>query len=64
MLAVEISMWISIWDLGYRFGIRCIDMVIYHIDVVILHIDMGYALMIWETIVSKWSSPISIGDMR
>jgi len=26
--------------MGYRFGIRCIDMVIYHIDMVIYHIDM------------------------
>ena len=31
----------SIWDMGHRFGIRCIDMVIYHIDMVILDIDMG-----------------------
>jgi hypothetical protein len=37
----EISIGISIWDMGYRFGIRCIDMVIYHIDMVILDIDMG-----------------------
>jgi len=35
-------------------------MVVYHIDMVILDIDMGYGLMIWEMIVSIWSSPISI----
>jgi len=37
----EISIGISIWDMGYRFGIRSIDMVFYHIDMVILDIDMG-----------------------
>jgi len=37
----EISIVISIWDMGYRFGIRRIDMVIYHIDMFILDIDMG-----------------------
>jgi hypothetical protein len=40
------------WDLGYRYGIRYIDMVIHHIDMVILDIDMGYGLMIWEATVS------------
>jgi hypothetical protein len=44
----EISIRISIWDMGYRFGIRYIIMVIYHIDMVILDIDMGHGLMIWE----------------
>ena len=39
---IEISIGISIWDMGYRFGIQCIDVVIYHIDMVILDIDMGY----------------------
>ena len=41
----DISIRISIWDMGYRFGIWCVDMVIYHIDMVILDIDMGY---IWS----------------
>jgi len=36
-----ISMGISIWNMGYRYGIWYIDMIIYHIDVVILDIDMG-----------------------
>jgi len=31
-------------------------MVIYHIDMVIWDIDRGYGLMIWEMIVSIWSS--------
>jgi len=30
--------------MGYHFGIRYIEMVIYHIDMVNLHIDMGYLL--------------------
>ena len=38
----EISIGISIWSMVCRFGIRYIDMVIYHIDIVILDIDMGY----------------------
>jgi hypothetical protein len=37
----EISIGIPIWDMGYRFGIWVIVMVIYHIDMVILDIDMG-----------------------
>ena len=37
----EISIVISIWNMGYRFGIRYMDMVIYHIDMAISHIDMG-----------------------
>jgi hypothetical protein len=49
--------------MGYRYGIWCIDVVIYHIDMVILDIDMGYGLMIWEMTVSIWSSPISIWDI-
>jgi len=56
----EISIRISKWDMGYRFGIRYIDMVIYHIDMVILDIDMGYGLMIWEMTVSIWSSSVSM----
>jgi len=59
----EISTGISIWDMGYLYGIWYIDMVIYHIDMIILDIDMGYGLMIWETTVSIWSSPISIWDI-
>ena len=35
-------MGISIWNMGYRYGIWWIDMVIYHIDMVILDIDVGY----------------------
>ena len=37
----EISMGISIWNMGYQFGIQYMVMVIYHIDMVISHIDMG-----------------------
>jgi len=37
----EISIGVSKWDMCYRFGIRCINMVIYHIDMVIRDIDMG-----------------------
>jgi hypothetical protein len=48
---------------GYRYGLRYNDIVIYHIDMVILDIDMGYGLMIWETTVSIWSSPISMWDI-
>ena len=59
----EISIGMSIWDMCYRYGIRYIDMVIYHIDMVILDIDMGYGLMIWEMTVSRLSSPISIWDI-
>ena len=51
------------WDMEIRFGIRYIDMVIYHIDMVILDIDMGYGLMIWEMTVSVRPSPISIWDI-
>ena len=40
--------------MGYPFGIRCIDMFIYHIHMVILDIDMGYELMMWEMAVSIW----------
>jgi hypothetical protein len=50
----EISMGISLWDMGYQFGIRYIDMVIYHIDMVILDMDMGYGLMIWSSRISNW----------
>ena len=42
----EISIWISICDVGYRYGIWCIDLVIYHIDTVIRDRDMEYGLMI------------------
>jgi len=33
--------------MGYRYGLRFVDMVIYHIDMVMLDIDMEYGLMIW-----------------
>jgi len=59
----EISIGLSIRDMGDRFRIRYVDMVIYHIDMVILHVDMGYGLMIWEMTVSIWSSPRSISDI-
>jgi len=49
---------ISIWDAVHRYGIRYIDMVIYHIDMVIRDIDMGYGLITWEMTVSMRSSPI------
>ena len=49
--------------MAYRFGIRYVDMVIYHIDMVILDIDVGDGLMIWERTVSIWSSSISIWDI-
>jgi len=42
--------------MGYRFGVRHIDMAIYYIGMVILGIDMENALMIWEMTVSIWSS--------
>jgi hypothetical protein len=59
----KMSIGISIWDMGYRYGIGYIDVIIYHIDTVILHIDMGYGLMAWKTTVSIWSSSISIWDI-
>jgi len=59
----EISMGTSIWDLGYRYGIWYVAMVIYHIDTVILDIDMGYGLMIRKMTVSIWSSRISMWDI-
>jgi len=37
----EISIGLSIWNMACRFGIRYIDMVIYHIDMVFSHVDMG-----------------------
>jgi len=36
----DISIGILIWDMGYRYGIWYVDMVIYHIDMVIMDIDM------------------------
>jgi len=54
------------FDMGYvayRFGIRYIDICIFHIDMVILAIDMGYGLLIWEMTVSIRSSSISIWDI-
>ena len=57
--------------MGYQFGIRYIDMVIYHIDMVIRDIDMGCGLMMWEMTISIRSemtisirsSPISIWEI-
>jgi hypothetical protein len=56
----EISIGLSIWDMGYRIETLYIDMVIRHIDMVILDIDMGYGLMmtVWT-----WSSSISTWDI-
>ena len=36
-----ISIGLSIWNISYRFRIRYVNMIIYHIDMVILEIDMG-----------------------
>jgi len=58
-----ISIGLSIWDTGNRYGIWYIDMVTYRIGMVILDIDMGYGLMIWEMTVSIRSSPVSIWDI-
>ena len=58
-----ISIGLSIWDMGYRYGIWYVDMVIYHIDMVIRDIDMGYGLMIWEMTISIRSSSIWIWDI-
>jgi len=60
---IDISMGISIWYMGYQYGICYIDVVIYHIDMVILHIDFGYGLMICEMTVSIWSFSISLWDI-
>jgi hypothetical protein len=48
------------WNLGYQYRIRYIDMVLYHIAMVIMDIDMGYDVMIWKMTVSIWLSSISI----
>jgi len=58
-----ISIGLSIWDMGYRYGIWDIDMVIYHTDMVILDIDMEYGLIMCEMKVSIRSSSISIWDI-
>jgi len=58
-----ISIGSSIWNMGHRFEIRYVDMVIYRIDMVILDIDMGYELMIWKMTVSIRSSPMSIWNV-
>ena len=58
-----ISIGMSIWDMGYRYGIWMTDTVIYHIDRVILDIDTLYWLIIGEMTVSICSSPISIWDI-
>ena len=55
-----ISIEISIWDMGYRYGIWYIDMDIHHMDMVILDIEKGFGISIWEMTVSIWSSTISI----
>jgi len=54
---------LSIWDMGYRYGIWYIDMVIFHIDMAILDVDRRHGLMIWEMTVSIRSSAISIWDI-
>jgi len=42
--------------MGYQYGMRYIDMGIYHIDMVILDIDMEYGLMIWEMTASRYGT--------
>ena len=60
----EVSIWISIWNMGNRHGIWYIGMVIYHIVMVILDIDMGGGLMMLEMTVSIRSYSISIWISR
>jgi hypothetical protein len=69
-ISMVISIWnmgyrhgISLWDMGYRYGIWYVDMIIYHIDMVILDIDMAYGLMTWEMTVSIRSSGRSMWDI-
>jgi len=58
------SIWVSIWNMGYRYyGMRYIDTVIHHIDEVILDINMGCGISIWQMTVSILSSWISIWDI-
>jgi len=59
----EISIGLSVGNMGYRCGLQYVDMVIHHIDMVILGIDIGHVLMIWEMIVSIWEMTISIWDI-
>jgi len=59
----EVSIGLSIWNMGNRYGIWVVDMFIYHIDMVILDIDVGYGLMIWEMTVSIWEMTTSIWDI-
>jgi BarA-like signal transduction histidine kinase len=58
-----ISIWVSTRNIGCRFGICHIDIVIHHIDMVILNIDVGYVRSIWEVSVSILSSWISMRDI-
>ena len=55
-----IFMGVSIWVMGFRYGIWYVDMVFSHIDMIILDIEMGYGLMIWEMTVSIRSFSVSI----
>jgi len=59
----EISIGLSICNMGCRCKIRYIDMVIHQIDMIILDIDMRYGLMIWDMTVSIRSSSVSIWDI-
>ena len=43
----EISMGISIWDMGYRYGTWYIDMGIYHIDIQEIHSSW---MSIWDMV--------------
>jgi len=57
----EMSIGISLWNVGYRYEIWCIDVVINHIDMVILDIDMGYGLMLCEISVYTVIFRIDVG---
>ena len=64
----EISIGLSIWNMLYRYGIWCIDMVIYHIDMVILDIDMeyghpGYRYGIWANDMGEDSTDMVISEI-
>jgi hypothetical protein len=56
---------ISIWeiDMGHRYGIWYIEMVMYHINMVIMDLDMRHGLMTRDMTVTIRSSPISIWDI-
>jgi len=55
----EISIGFSIWNMVYRYGIWCIDIVIYHIEMVIL----GYRCGIWANDMGDGSIDMVILDI-